>query len=70
MNKKIWFRSLILALAVVFFAFDCAAADTIEAATVTVLDYSQLENVVDLETQDKTDITGFPKEMRDMQEKR
>ena len=70
MNKRTWSRSLILALAVVFFAFGRAGADTIEAETIKVLDYAQLENVADLETQDKTDITGFPKEVLDMQGKK
>lgn len=70
MKKIILARSLLLALVITFFPFSRVLAGTIEAEAVKVLDYAQLENVADMETQDKTDITGLPKEILDMQGKK
>ena len=70
MKRTERFKYLFLALAITFIPFSVVVADTIEAGTVKALDLSQLEMVIDLETQDKTDITGFPKEVLDMQGKK
>ena len=70
MKKIKWFQSSLMILGVIAFTFSAAVADTIEADSVKVLDFAQLEKAKDLQTKDGLDVTGIPKEILEMQGKK